>query len=351
MNSIKMNFFRPLLIWFYWLVAIIPIYAFIAWATQYVSPVREDNVDDYFIMLRKVWALAAIHVTLSRLAYVAGKSVFLTIVNKAPRWTAVVNVAIALAAPFLVALLVARIFFLGALMLGYIGILGYILIVPFAIFGVGMGIRINWREAKQQLLQAEKLNAVTQMELLKAQTSPHFLFNTINNIDALILKDPEKASVYLNKLSGLLRFMLYESATDRVPLATEIRYIAEYIGLQQIRSLNPDFVQLHTTGQMEQLSIAPMIFLPIIENAFKHLPGKTLTNAIAIHVNMTANEIEFVCRNIYQPGKTVATESGGIGMRLITQRLDLIYPQKHELKIDKDDQYFTVQLKMKLDAA
>ncbi|PZR25787.1 MAG: hypothetical protein DI538_27040, partial [Azospira oryzae] len=117
-------------------------------------------------------------------------------------------------------------------------------------------------------------NLQTELALLKAQLNPHFLFNTLNNIDVLIDRSPEKASIYLKKLSDILRFMLYDSHVDVIPLKQELEYISKYIDLQIIRTANAKFVSYKVQHDSLDVEIAPMLFIPFIENAFKHSTDK-----------------------------------------------------------------------------
>jgi two-component system, LytTR family, sensor kinase len=138
----------------------------------------------------------------------------------------------------------------------------------------------------------------TELALLKAQINPHFLFNTLNNIDVLIDRNPVTASIYLKKLSDILRFMLYETQADEIPLSQELEYIAKYIDLQNIRTSNSNFVKYQLSGDVSQLRIAPLIFIPFIENAFKHVANKKVNNAIEISISIHERIIEFHCKNI-----------------------------------------------------
>lgn len=118
--------------------------------------------------------------------------------------------------------------------------------------------------------ELNKKNYEVELALMKAQINPHFLFNTINNIDVLIEKDAAKASVYLNKLSDIMRFMLYETKTEKITLVKELAYIEKYIDLQKIRTAKPESINYLVNGEAKNLMIEPMLFIPFIENAFKH---------------------------------------------------------------------------------
>ena len=207
---------------------------------------------------------------------------------------------------------------------------------------------INWIAERDYRWQLEKKNRETSLELLKAQINPHFLFNTLNNIDVLIEKDPATASAYLKKLSDILRFTLYESPAETIPLAKEIGYIDQYIELQKIRTSNPNFVDFNIDGDTENVQIAPMLFIPFIENAFKHCTNKKLNNAIAINVNATKDAITFTCSNAYGADTLVSSEKSGLGMGLIRSRLELLYPNKHHMNIDKTTDRFTINLSVNL---
>lgn len=204
---------------------------------------------------------------------------------------------------------------------------------------------INWyRELKLKEALTEKNHAM-EMALVRSQLDPHLLFNTINNIDMLILKDPESASTYLNKLSEILRFVLYETKGDKIPLAHEIAYIEKYIALQKIRTSNENYVHFEVTGQTAGRTIAPMVFIPFIENAFKHTNNKKLANAISIKIEVNADRIHMSCINKFD-SKIVSppNRNGGLGQELAQKRLDLIYGGKHLLHIQQDDDLYTVQL-------
>ncbi len=192
-----------------------------------------------------------------------------------------------------------------------------------------------------------KKNHQMELSLVKSQLDPHFLFNTLNNIDILILKDAQKASSYLNQLSDIMRFMLFETKTDDIPLTKEIEYIKKYIELQKIRTSNKDYVHLKIEGNSTGRSIAPMVFIPFIENAFKHSINKKTEHAILIEISILKNNISLKCSNKYNPERMInTTQAHGLGNELIEKRLALIYPDKHTLKIEKQNNTYIVNLKI-----
>ena len=203
---------------------------------------------------------------------------------------------------------------------------------------------ITWfNEIKLKELLKEK-NHEMELELIKLQLDPHLLFNTINNIDALILKDAEAASDYLNKLSDLMRFILYETKVDRIPLVKEIEYIEKYIALQKIRTANENYVHLSVKGSIGRKMIAPMVFIPFIENAFKHAKNKKIENAITVSIIVNDEIIQLICENKFDAKSKLQYETGGLGNDLIQKRLHLIYAGKHTLEVHKTDDLYSINL-------
>jgi LytS/YehU family sensor histidine kinase len=204
---------------------------------------------------------------------------------------------------------------------------------------------ITWYEELKlkEVLQAK--NHQMELALVKSQLDPHFLFNTINNIDILILKNATLASEYLNKLSDILRFMLFETKTEQIALTKEIEYIEKYIALQKIRTSNANFVNFTVHGNLSNKTIAPMLFIPFIENAFKYVSNKKAEPAITIRITCEEHELRFECEN--QFGTTTTLSSNGLGNDLIEKRLALLYPKKHTLVLSNQDHIYQVNLVIK----
>ena len=203
---------------------------------------------------------------------------------------------------------------------------------------------ITWFKELKLREELTKKNHETELALVKSQLDPHFLFNTINNIDVLILKDADKASEYLNKLSDIMRFMLYETKNDEIQLSRELEYIEKYIQLQRIRTSNPDYINLDVSGHVNGQLIAPMLFIPFIENAVKHATNKKLANAVDIKLHVEQERLDFNCSNRYNPHKNGTAKDGGLGNNLIQKRLNLLYPERHRLKVNKKDEVYSVSL-------
>ncbi len=202
---------------------------------------------------------------------------------------------------------------------------------------------ISWFSDLKLREQLTKKTHETELQLVKAQLDPHFLFNTINNIDVLIERDAATASAYLNRLSDILRFMLFEAKTDFIPLDKEMEYVKKYIALQKIRTENKEYVSLEIEGSPEKWQIAPMTMIPFVENAFKHAVNKKQGKAISITINASHDQLTFACENAFNPGSK-AQNKGGLGNDLIHQRLELLYPQSHKLTTSSNSGRYSVQL-------
>lgn len=208
---------------------------------------------------------------------------------------------------------------------------------------------VTWAVEIKYKQRLEKNNLESNLALLKARINPHFLFNTLNNIDVLIEKDPMVASTYLKKLSDILRFTLYESPSATIPLSKEADYITQYIELQQIRTNNADFAKFSFEPGSHDLQVAPMLFIPFIENAFKYCTNKKIINAIVISIGTNKNQVTFSCSNAYDAAAMVTyEESSGLGLELIKSRLELLYPKNYQLNINKSTDRFNVDLTITL---
>ena len=216
--------------------------------------------------------------------------------------------------------------------------------------GIGFCIRglIEHFNEKEKRIEMKQKQLESEIGLLRAQINPHFLFNTLNNIDAVIRKDSQKASELLIKLSEQMRFMLYESNTDYIQLISELKFINDYISLQKLRIRNQEAVLYTSEGNFESVLIPPMIFIPFIENAFKHCSDMEKDGAIKVGVRYNRNNIVFESENLFDPDeKSLHGKSeGGIGVDLTKRRLNIIFPGKHELIINTKPPVYKVFLKI-----
>lgn len=212
--------------------------------------------------------------------------------------------------------------------------------------GIALVIRgfISWYDEIKLKEELAQKSFEMELALIKSQINPHFLFNTINNIDVLITKNPTRASEYLNRLSVILRYMVYEAKTEKISLARELDYIEKYLELQKIRTTNPGYVNFQISGAAGNLTIAPMILFPFIENAFKHTENKKNSNSIRIKVSIEKDKLVFECENSYQTNTGEKQDFGGLGNELIKKRLMLTYPEKHVLDVTENDGIYKVKL-------
>ena len=204
-------------------------------------------------------------------------------------------------------------------------------------------------ESHKRQLQEEKLNA--ELRFLHSQINPHFLFNTLNNIYSIARRHEDiETSDAIEKLSTIMRFMLYESSADVITLDQEIEHINSMIEIQQLRVGEGELVVNFTKrGNTEGITIAPMVLIPFVENAFKHGIDTKQTSVIRIELEITDKKLAFAVKN----AKTTVTESvqgepSGIGLENVAKRLALIYPQKHTMDITEDENNFEVMLTIDL---
>ena len=202
--------------------------------------------------------------------------------------------------------------------------------------------------AKQKELQNQQLMA--ELNFLKAQINPHFLFNTLNNLYYLAYTQSANTTEVIAKLSQMMRYMIYDSNYQQVPLTKEIEYMQNYISLERLRLNNQIPIQFDIEGATEGMLIAPLIFITFLENAFKH--GVSNNNAgawVKIRIQLNGKECIYQVENSKIPtSKPEAEEKSGIGLQNVKRRLDLSYPDKYKLVMeDKADRYF-VQLNITL---
>lgn len=205
---------------------------------------------------------------------------------------------------------------------------------------------INWFNDIKFKVELTKKNYEMELALVKSQINPHFLFNTINNIDVLISKNAVRASDYLNKLSDIMRFMLYDTKTEKINLSKELTYIEKFIELQKIRTTNEHFINYSIKGDPANCMIPPMLLISFIENAFKHAENKKIENAINIHLKIDKEKLLFECENTYDQNTNINLEQSGLGSDLIKKRLALLYPGKHSLKVTNNNGMYKVALSL-----
>ncbi|MCG8409974.1 MAG: histidine kinase [Bacteroidales bacterium] len=195
---------------------------------------------------------------------------------------------------------------------------------------------------REKQLKEEKLG--TELKLLKAQINPHFIFNALNNIYSLAYTKSELAPESILKLSEMLRYVFCDCSSDDVKLNAEIEYIRNFIAFQQIKSEHTQNINFNYSDAKKNVDIAPMIFIPFIENAFKYSKVEEIKDAY-VDVNLSCQDksIKFKIENSI-PSKRKIKSGSGMGIKNVRQRLDLLYLDKYYLKIDESDVKFVVEL-------
>lgn len=219
------------------------------------------------------------------------------------------------------------------------------MVIIIGIYAILIRFMINWFES--QKLRDELINQqqASELALMRSQVNPHFLFNTLNNIYSLVYRKSNEAPEAVMKLSSIMRYMLYDSAAQKVPLEKEIEYLKNFIELQNLRVKHPDFVKLQIEGNTDGRTIAPMLLISFVENAFKH-SNKNHRPGILIHLYALKEKMNFEVINYLKTRTTKEEPSGGISLGTIRRRLELIYPGNHKLVISQNAETFRINLKI-----
>ena len=204
-------------------------------------------------------------------------------------------------------------------------------------------------EADRKLAQMQQLQTNTELNALKAQINPHFLFNSLNSIYSLVLSRSDKAANAVLRLSDILRYTIYDAKDDFVPLKKELTYLTDYIELQRFRSKPETLISFKVTGEPNDLIVAPLLFIPLVENAFKHGVKGDIQNAfVEVELTISNETLELKVRNNKGVDTgTAVVESNGVGLENVRRRLELIYPGNYQLSISSDEKEFNVTLTLK----
>ena len=216
------------------------------------------------------------------------------------------------------------------------------LVLNCVIVAVAIGIRhfIRTRQIRQQLKEEKAKNTEAELAWLKNQINPHFLFNTLNNISSLTQIDPDAAQDAIAQLSDLLRYAMYETNKNTVPISGEVEFMRNYISLMKLRC--NEKTEVKTTFDIQQdVEIAPLLFISLIENAFKHGVSSNRSSMIDIHLEQKGNNIVFTCDNTNYPKDDGDRSGSGIGIENTKRRLELIYHDRYtwEQSISTDNIY------------
>jgi LytS/YehU family sensor histidine kinase len=227
----------------------------------------------------------------------------------------------------------------------------------FALFSIGLPavtLRLvrQWYQEKERQQRLEKEKLMVELQLLKSQLHPHFLFNTLNGLYAFSLEKSDKAPLIILKLSSLLRYILYECNAPLIPLSTEIDIIRSYLHLESMRFGGRLDCSLQFTGDLDNKLIAPLILLPFVENSIKHGTSQRLeTSWLSLHLHGGANMLSFNLINSRDDQQPTTGNAGGLGLGNVKKRLELLYPGAHTLKCTADEDVWQVSLSIRLTPA
>ena len=242
--------------------------------------------------------------------------------------------------------------FVQSITLNYaiVTMLGELYVISFA---TAIKVTVDWLRENTKLHDLEKRQLKTELRFLRSQISPHFFFNTLNNIYSLTLEKSDKAPEVVLKLSDLMRYLLYATKKPKQDLKSEIECIQNYIDLERIRFDDSLEVNMHLSGDLEEKKIAPMLLIPLVENCFKHGANKNIGKMlIDIDIHVNGETLFFnISNSLPKNGKIIArsVRSGGIGLSNVKKRLELGYtPNDYDLDIFKKDEKFHVKLKLKV---
>jgi signal transduction histidine kinase len=235
---------------------------------------------------------------------------------------------------------------------GHRGVLdGFVLMTVLLVLGISTSLAViqRWQRDAQLREDMEKQQIRSELSFLKAQINQHFFFNTLNNIYALSFTDVILSRDALLKLSRMMRYLLYETQSDKAVLSNEILFLKDYIELMKLRLHGSTEVIFREPKLAKDYSIAPMMLLPFIENAFKHGISAFQQTSIIIELEIEKDILQLrVKNNVFHEKNALAMDSGGIGLSNTQRRLDLLYSGKHKLVIEdnKEENNFYIELQI-----
>lgn len=225
----------------------------------------------------------------------------------------------------------------------YIRIFSLLMFIFFISLVFSLIRKVRVQDVTEKQLSKEKMN--TEIQLLKAQINPHFIFNSMNNIYSLAYSKSDQAPEAILKLSEMLRYVYYDCNRDEVTLGAELEYIRNYIAFQQMKSPQKQTIILDTEGIDETFRIAPMLFIPFVENSFKYSKIEDLKDArVKIKLTTSGNELLFKITNTHP--ENGQSPGSGMGIENVRNRLELTYPGKCELAVKDENNIFEVVMKI-----
>lgn len=217
------------------------------------------------------------------------------------------------------------------------------------IAGASFKLMFDQISLQKKMAELAKDKAEAELNFLKSQINPHFLFNSLNSVYFLIDKNNPDARQALHKFSDMLRYQLYEANGEKIPIEKEIDYLQDYVHLQQLRKDENYKVEFNCSPDVRNFSIEPLLLIPFVENAFKHISHKTSgSNFVKLDMTRSNGYFEFKVENSCEKGIYTTEQHGGIGMNNVKRRLELLYPGTHQLTIVDEADRFKIDLKLKI---
>jgi len=228
-------------------------------------------------------------------------------------------------------------------MMIYVQMLSYIAPV---LFSVAIKTTKRWTKTEAERKEATNFKLQSELQHLHYQLQPHFFFNSLNNIYAMVDISPDQAKTSIHSLSKLMRYMLYETNVELVPLSKEIDFMKKYIELMKLRVTDKTKVTYHFPSEETGITIAPLLFISLIENAFKHGVSASKESTIVIRMSVQNKTVLFTIENDNLPKKTDDKSGSGIGLPNIEKRLELLYSNKNSFKTQVNDNRFLAKLEI-----
>lgn len=220
--------------------------------------------------------------------------------------------------------------------------------------GAALKLLLDYVRAQKRLAEITKEKAESELQFLKSQINPHFLFNSLNSVYFLIDKSNREAREALHKFSDMLRYQLYECGGEKIGIEKELMYLQDYVDLQRLRKDDHYKVNFCCARNVSGFSIEPLLLIPFVENSFKHLShfsnGKL--NQVDINVSRANGHFFFAVANTVDYSSKGSTEPvGGIGLKNVRRRLELLYPGRHNLQVTEAEGWFKVSLQLSIDSS
>tara|TARA_R110001606_G_scaffold79754_2_gene184041 strand:- start:14 stop:817 length:804 start_codon:yes stop_codon:yes gene_type:complete len=216
------------------------------------------------------------------------------------------------------------------------------------LFSIAIKTTKRWVKTEAEKKEADNFKLQTELQHLRYQLQPHFFFNSLNNIYSLVDISPDKAKSTIHSLGKLMRYLLYESSTELVPLSKEIEFMRKYIDLMNLRLTDKTTVESSFPISEPQTKIAPLLFISLIENAFKHGVSASKESVISIDMITNENVVIFKIENYNFPKQINDKSGSGIGLPNLKKRLELLYPGKHLFQQEIKNGIYSVYLKIEI---